>query len=324
MSQNRNLNAQTSISSRDDRALLATVARSYYLDDLSRIEIAETLGISRFKVARLLARARDEGVVTIEVNDRGLPDAALSTRLRDTLGLERCTVVRSHGDDDAVRLQIGGAAASLLSETLRADEVLGVSWGRTLTATTAQLQQLPRVSIVQLTGVVAGDLSSSPVEVARQTSARSGGDVYPIFAPLFVDDLETANGLSRHPAIRAALDLFPAVTTAILSVGSWNPAESQVKDVLPIDALARALAGGCVADIAGILIKNDGTPVDAELQARCINISYEQLRNVPRVIAVAGGAAKAEAVAAVARGKLITELVTDHPLAEAILARDEA
>lgn len=98
-----------------------------------------------------------------------------------------------------------------------------------------------------------------------------------------------------------------------------GPPDTQVKDVLPAEALTRAVEGGCVADIAGILVKDDGSPVDPVFQESCINISYDQLRDVPRVIAVAGGAAKAQAVRAVAHAGLITELVTDHRLADAVL-----
>ena len=38
--------------------LIASVARRYYLEGKSKIEIAEELGMSRFKVARLLETAR--------------------------------------------------------------------------------------------------------------------------------------------------------------------------------------------------------------------------------------------------------------------------
>lgn len=308
----------------DDRALIAAVARAHYLDGLTRLDIAEKFDISRFKVARLLARAREEGIVAIEIKDDGLPDAVLAERLAKSLNLTSCLVIRSQGDDDKMRQQIGAAAARLLSSTLVADEVLGVAWGRTLTATTSQLDYLPKVSIVQLTGFVAGDLSSSPIEVVRQALRRSGGSVHPIFAPLFVQDHETANGLRKHPDIRAAMELFPSVTTALLSVGAWNPPNTQVRDVLPLEDLANAISGGCVADIAGILVNDEGVPVDPDFQRRCIAISYEQLKNIPRVVAVAGGASKAEAVRAVARSGLITELVTDHELALAIVGDGDA
>ncbi|MFD1714878.1 sugar-binding transcriptional regulator [Amnibacterium flavum] len=308
----------------EGRALLAAVARAYYIDDLSRVEIADMFGVSRFKVSRLLARARDEGVVTIEINDGGLPDAVLGERLREALGLASCEVVRSHGDGDSMRSQVGAAAAASLSGTLSPDEVVGVSWGRTLNATTSALRYLPPLTIVQLTGFVAGDLASSPIEVARRVSDRSGGNVFPIFAPLFVQDVGTAQSLRDHPDIRAALDLFPRVTTALLSVGAWEPSDTQVREVLSKDDLDVAVRGGCVADIAGILVKADGTPVESDLESRSIGITYEQLRAVPRVVAVAGGPAKAAAIIAVARAGLITELVADHSLAGAVLAALDA
>ena len=90
--------------------------------------------------------------------------------------------------------------------------------------------------------------------------------------------------------------------------------------MLDLEDLAAAITGGCVADIAGILLTEEGLPVDEAFQERCIGISFEQLRAVPRVVAVAAGASKAAAVRAVARAGLISELVTDHALAEAVLA----
>ncbi|MCW2703257.1 MAG: transcriptional regulator, DeoR family, partial [Blastococcus sp.] len=39
--------------------LTASIARRYYLDGRSKVEIAEEFGLSRFKVARLLDAARD-------------------------------------------------------------------------------------------------------------------------------------------------------------------------------------------------------------------------------------------------------------------------
>ena len=47
--------------------LTASVARRYYLDGRSKIEIASEFGLSRFKVARLLDDARASGLVRIEI-----------------------------------------------------------------------------------------------------------------------------------------------------------------------------------------------------------------------------------------------------------------
>ena len=52
--------------------LLASIARRYFLDGRSKVEIADEFGLSRFKVARLVDLARDSGLVHIESRDEGL------------------------------------------------------------------------------------------------------------------------------------------------------------------------------------------------------------------------------------------------------------
>ena len=54
--------------------LTASVARRYYLDGRSKIEIAEEFSLSRFKVARLLDDARSSGLVRIEIGHPGVVD----------------------------------------------------------------------------------------------------------------------------------------------------------------------------------------------------------------------------------------------------------
>lgn len=65
------------------RRLLVITARRFYLEDRSKTEIAEELGVSRFKVARLLEQARVTGVVTITVHDQNGSPMAPTPRLRE-------------------------------------------------------------------------------------------------------------------------------------------------------------------------------------------------------------------------------------------------
>ncbi len=303
-----------------ERKLMAQVAREHYLNEKSNLEIAEQFGISRFKVARLLIGARETGIVKIQIDDVGLPDPELSQELANWLGIEKCIVVRSEGTEKEIRRQVGAEAAGLLSNTLVEGEVFGVAWGRTLTETTSQLESLPNLTIVQLTGFLGDDLETSPIGVAQGVAARSGGRVYPLFVPLYVQDSQIADKLKEHPDLRRAMALYPKVTTALLSVGGWDPQDTQVRNALPEDMRLEADRKGCVADIAGILVGKDGAPVDPKFQDRTLGISYKQLANVPHVIAVATGEKKAPAIEAVVRGGLVNELVVDHALAKALLS----
>ncbi len=315
--------AQTSTSqslSRTERSRLVTLARRYYLDDVSKTDLAREVGLSRFKVARLLERARELGIVTVTIDDEGVLDEQLSARLADHLGLDEVLVVGSGGDEPQVRRAVGAAAADLLSDTLHAGDVLGLAWGRTLTAMTESLTSLPPVIVVQLTGAVGSDLAESPVEVVRRASQRAGGSARAIFAPLLVENADTAAALRRQPDVAQSLQLLDEVTVAVVAVGSWDPPISQLREVMRPDDRARLAERGVQAEVAGILLDGEGRLVGQDFAERSLSISADQLRRVPRVIAAAGGSAKAAAVRAVTRSGLITSLVTDHSLAEALLA----
>ncbi|CAA9212374.1 MAG: hypothetical protein AVDCRST_MAG04-176, partial [uncultured Acetobacteraceae bacterium] len=135
--------------------LTASVARRFYFDGASKSEIANELGLSRFKVARLLHEARSTGLVRIEFTYRGEIDLALSERLRTEYGLRRCVVVDSPEDDGSLlRTNVGRAAAGLLAEIVTPDDVLGLAWARSLMAMRTALQELAPCTVVQLTGAL--------------------------------------------------------------------------------------------------------------------------------------------------------------------------
>ncbi len=50
-----------------NQELLHKVAKLYYIEDLKQESIARRLKISRYKVSRVLKKAKDEGMVRIEV-----------------------------------------------------------------------------------------------------------------------------------------------------------------------------------------------------------------------------------------------------------------
>src|SRR5215218_10585395 len=111
--------------------LMASVARRYYLEDRSKIEIAEEFGLSRFKVARLLDSARSSGLVRIEIRNQGEIDVDLSAQLRDRFGLRHAIVIGGADDDlQTLREHVGRAAARLLAEIVTPQDVLGLAWAR--------------------------------------------------------------------------------------------------------------------------------------------------------------------------------------------------
>jgi len=103
----------------------ATVARRYYLDGASKSEIAAELGLSRFKVARMLDRARTSGLVRIELHYEGEIDLDLSVRLGTQYGLRRCLVIDSPEDDERCCAPTWDGSRQACWPNHRQDDVLG-------------------------------------------------------------------------------------------------------------------------------------------------------------------------------------------------------
>lgn len=301
--------------------LTASVARRYYLDGRSKVEIGEEFRLSRFKVARLLDSARELGLVRIEIRHAGGVDVELSDRLQEALGLQHAIVVDTPEVDPAsLRREIGAAAARLLAEIVTADDVLGLAWARSVSAMASALTYLAPCSVVQLTGALAGaDADESSIEVVRQVARIAGGPASYFYAPLVVADPSTARALRQQPEVARAMNLIPSVTVAVAGVGGWGPGLSTVYDATGDAEREEIRRLGVRADISGVLVDGDAVPVRTTLTQRMIGITAEQMQAVPEVIAIAYGSSKTEAVRLAVRSGLVGGLVTHTAVARELL-----
>jgi DNA-binding transcriptional regulator LsrR (DeoR family) len=301
--------------------LTASVARRYYLDGRSKIEIATEFGLSRFKVARLLDDARASGLVRIEIGHPGAIDIDLSGRLMDALGLQHCVVTDTPDEHPvAIREHLGAAAAELLTELITPDDVLGLSWARSVSAMATCVRRLATVPVVQLTGALSRPgVDDSSIELVRDVARVSGGPAYYFYAPMAVPDAATARALRRQPEVAQALARISTVTKAVAGVGAWAPEQSTLYDATGEAERTELANRGVSADVSGVLIDAAGAPVVAALSKRMIGITAEQMIAIPEVIGIVYGVAKVDALIASVRGGLVNSVVTHPTLATAVL-----
>lgn len=307
----------------DELIRIAHAARRFYLQDRSRVEIASELGVSRFKVARMLDQARELGIVKIEVQLPDAIDPELSLGLQNRYGLIHALAVATPGDTpEAIRQSLGAATANLLHEIVGPDDTLGFTAGRTLDEATKRLKSLPRCDAVALSGI-AGPVREHGVEIVRRVARASGGDSFPIFAPLLVQDETTAQALRADPLIQEAYSRFSRVTKGVVAVGSWNPPDSQLYDAArQVGTADEIVSHGVIGEVCATLYDREGN-IDTTIDDRSLAITAEELRRVPEVIGVAGGLRKVEAIRAALEAGLITSLITDAATARALLEEDE-
>jgi DNA-binding transcriptional regulator LsrR (DeoR family) len=283
--------------STDGNAVLAHVARLHYVRDLSKQEIGERLGLSRFKVARLLEQAREQGVVRFEIADPVAVDEALSGAVERAYGLRQALVAP----------EPARAAAAWLPALALPGRPLGVAWGATLQEVAAALPAAPDPGgpgVVQVCGVVAGlRPGTGPAELALRFAEKLGGPLWALPAPALAGPA-ARDELLADDAVRPTVEQFGRVGTVLAGVGTALPGA-------PPEAAGHLLVHAF--DAGGALL-----PAPAEREA--IAMSREQLMGA-RLVAVAAGEAKRVAIRGALRSGLVDTLVTD-PATAATLAED--
>jgi len=300
--------------------LTARVARMYYIEDRSKSDIANEVGMSRFRVARLLDTARRVGVVNIEIRPVGSLDAELSLQLQSSWGLKHAVVLDVADEDHAhLRRQLGESAAHLLLEIVTPEDVLGIAWSRSASAVGEALQRFVPCQVVQLSGAISRPDGGDVLGLVRKIARLGGGSPNVFYAPMVVPDAATARVLRKQPEVVRAMSLVPKVSVAVVGVGAWSPGLSTIHDSVEQDDRDLTARLGVVAEISGVFVDQLGAAVRPPLSRRIVGISADELSKIDNVLAIAYDEAKADATVAALRSGLVNGLITHSGLARRLV-----
>ncbi len=310
-------------------SLTGQVARLFFDRQLTKVEIAGRLGISRFRVARLIDEAVAEGVVRIEFRDAPAQDRALGRALQDRFPIHSCIVAEADGGDSTV----ARLAADVVDGCLGHAEAIGIAWGSTVGRVVRAMpaRNDPAIDVVQLAGSSTRlDAGTDPGDLTLVLADRLGAQPHRIHAPAFVESAELRTALLRQPEIADTVSRFASLTVALIGIGAFQtadgaPSSSLLRSgALGTDDLARLAGLGAVGDLLVHAFSADGRFVAPDITARSIAMSVDQLRQVPNVIAVAAGGAKVAAIGGALATGAVDILVTDKITATAVLAAAES
>ena len=308
-----------------DFRLLTKVSKLYYEDNFNQDDIVARLRISRSSVSRLLAQAREKGIVKIVVIPPTGTYATLEAIVEQKYSIEEVMIIDVQALDSPqmIARELGAAAANYLFRVINPNDVIGVSWGYTIRGMVAALdpKNFPDVRIVQMTGGIGKPKSKShATELCHKMARILSCKLALLPAPGVVHSKQIREVYMLDEHVRMAMSLLPSVTLAFVGIGSLNSYSLSVRDetILTQTDLDEMLVKGAVGDIAHRFLKSNGQPVPSDLNERIIGIDLDQLRQIPRVVGVAGGVNKIEPIRAALRGKLIDVLITDQSTAEAL------
>ena len=219
------------------------------------------------------------------------------------------------GDRRALNGRVGLGGAQFLSTHLRPGGSLGVGWGETVSRVIAATNfgAVGPIHMVTLTGGVDGYL---PTILSSKGDAADGDHATTaavIPAPIHASSKELAAALREEPTIQQVLRHACEVDQAVVGVGTPSLDATIVQlGYLSKDDLVLLARHNVVGDILGQFFDASGVVVDIPLHERRIGIELADLKKIPKVVGVAGGVHKTEAILGALRGGFLNVLVTNE------------
>lgn len=309
--------------------MIARVAQMYYVEGQRQAAIAEHLRISQATVSRMLKKAQEEEIVRTTVVAPSGTYAELEAGLRQKFNLSEAIVVECAEDRDrAIMARIGEAAAHFVEATLQPGEIIGVSsWSETILRMVENIHPMnsgkARYVVQTLGGMGDPTVQTHANQLTTRLAKLTGAEAHLLSAPGVAQSREAKLVLLGDTYVRSTMDLFGKISLAIVGIGAMEPSSmlSRSGNVFSSRELADVTEAGGVGDISLRFFDKDGKAVKTPLDDRVIGMTLEELGKVDRVMALAGGTTKADAIRGALRTGVIDLLVTDKFTAERLISQ---
>jgi DNA-binding transcriptional regulator LsrR (DeoR family) len=320
--------AEWSMARADELRLMTRVAQMYYAEGHKQAEISARLHISQATISRLLKKALAENIIKITINaPRGtFPD--LENRLRERYGIVEA-IVAECGDDseDSALSGIGEAAAHFIETTLDDGEVIGISsWSASLLGMVDRIHPLKHVSaerVVQTLGGIGNPgVQVHATHLTMRLAQLTGAQPQLLPAQGVANSAAAKLVMLGDSYVRGTMDQFRRVTLALVGIGATEPSKMLANsgNVFTPEELSELRESGAVGDICLRFFDQSGAIVRTPLDDRVIGMTLDEIHVVSRVVGIAGGQRKVEAIRAAMLGRHINILITDKFTAAKLIA----
>jgi DNA-binding transcriptional regulator LsrR (DeoR family) len=308
--------------------LIIKIAKLYYENNLTQEEIAKKLRISRPRISRLLQQSRESGIVQIRVATFPSPHVELESSLEKKFGLDEVIVVDVSNTNShfVVSQELGEAAAAYFRIAVQDGDVIGLTWGETLSSMIDHLvaEKKQDVMVVQTVGGLGAPASEShATDLVRRLSLLMGANWNLMPAPGIVSSAEAAGFFKNEPYIQQALEIAARADIVFAGIGAPSKESLLMRDesIITWGEINPLIERKAVGEIGLHFYDVNGHPIESDVEKRVIGLDLDCFHNLPNVVGVAGGMEKAQAILGAVRGGYIKTLITDTTVAEFLNAQ---
>jgi DNA-binding transcriptional regulator LsrR (DeoR family) len=300
----------------------------HYAGGLTQAAVAERLGIPSVKAHRLIARAVADGVVKVSIDGDIVECIDLEDRLAARFGLDFCEVAPDLGERDLPLRALGLAGAGFLRREIERGEhrVIGLGHGRTLAAAVHALPRLDAggVRFVSLLGGLTRNYAANPYDVMHRLAERTAAQAYVMPVPFFANSVEDREVLLVQRGVREVFEMADRASLKVVGVGTVDRRAQLVSSgMIEPDEIDEVAASGGAGELLGHFFDAQGRIIATSLTARTLAAALAE-PGASRMVAIAGGAEKTAAIAAVLRSGRADGLITDELTARALLGEGQS
>lgn len=299
------------------------IAKMYYEENLGQKAIADELNISRPTVSRQLQFAKDMGIVNITIHDPYEKSEELALLIKEKYDLNIVIIKEVSSDKNEIILNaISEAAAEFLHDNVKNNDVVGISWGKTMyqTANFMKPTNLTGVKTIQLKGGISYSNIKTNAHETLSLFAKSFNSIpRDLPVPVIFDNKQVKQLVSEDRHIKGILNMATECNVAIYTTGTVRDDALLFKLGFFSDDEEKRLKHEAVGDICSRFYNKNGKIADVWVDDRTMGVTLETLKKIPTSILVAGGKHKVDAIRGALTGGIPNVLITDSITAKQLI-----
>ena len=295
----------------------------YYIAGQNQSEIASQLGTSRPVVQRLIAPAKEEGIVSIGLHHPVANCLDYALLLQEKYRLIECNIVPAFSEESTLD-SVSFGCYQLMARYLQDDKekIIGLGSGLTLKKALQRIDfDSQNTRCVALISAMDADGQCNYYDdVPLLLTSKIKAKYYQWPAPRYAQTQEEYDMWCTSRLFRSVSAVARQADVIFVGIGPLGTQSPIFKDGFINQAqMDEVTAQGGIGEIMGRFIDAEGGVVDSEIN-RMIT-SYDIRQNQCPRIAVACGEYKRPAILAALKGGWINGLVTDEHTARWLLTR---
>ena len=306
------------------------------MQPVGRRALAARLNLPEREVRAAAAALKEQGLITMDAAGMQLTPQSIEVlsgahdlsramfgltklehALSSLLGVPHVVVVSGNADSDPqVLKQVGRAAAHRVHKLQQSGMTLAVTGGRTMSELAHGIQSATpmNVMVVPARGGMGSSVETQASAVAAEIARRIGGHHRVMHLP---DSLDPAalQEMMKLPEVRETLELLQRTDLVVHGIGRADTMAQRRR--LPAESQEALRKGHAVGEAFGDFFDQDGKTV---LRTSTVSYGLGKGYRENRMVAVAAGERKAEAIIAANRHEKHDSLITDEAAAQKIVS----